>query len=304
MPIRPRPYADDDLPALQAALAGWIASAGVCGYCHIGELPHRIYENLRGRLPVGELVQIWEDAGRIAGVAICGRFGAAFDVFAAPELRGAGQERAMLEAACATTRRLMPRLGAEGQPVITDVFGCDDTRKAQLAALGFAPYRQWDDITERSLEGALPEASLPEGFRVRCAAPGDYAQLAAVRNAAFGAGWSPEQYRDEVMRKPGYEPERELVAVAPGGQIAAFTVIWPDALNRTGLFEPVGTHPEFQRLGLARALMAVAMRQMRREGMRTATVAHDATNQPARALYRSLGFQKTGETFGYQQGAS
>jgi hypothetical protein len=32
MPIRSRPYEDDDLPALQSALAGWIQEAGTCGY--------------------------------------------------------------------------------------------------------------------------------------------------------------------------------------------------------------------------------------------------------------------------------
>jgi hypothetical protein len=91
-----RPYSDEDMPQLQETVAGWIARAGRCGYDHIGELPHRIYENLRGRQPVGDLVQLWEDADGIAGIAINMRFGAAFDVFAAPALRGSEAERRML----------------------------------------------------------------------------------------------------------------------------------------------------------------------------------------------------------------
>jgi hypothetical protein len=64
-----RPYTDADLPMLQRTVAGWIASAGRCGYDHIGELPHRIYENLRGRRPVGELIHVWaDDAGATAGL--------------------------------------------------------------------------------------------------------------------------------------------------------------------------------------------------------------------------------------------
>src|SRR5215831_12803654 len=40
-----RPYSDTDMPRLQDTVAGWIAEAGSCGYDHIGELPHRIYED-------------------------------------------------------------------------------------------------------------------------------------------------------------------------------------------------------------------------------------------------------------------
>lgn len=301
--LESRPYADADLPALQAAQAGWIAAAGPCGYCHVGELAHRIYENLRGRRPVGELVRLWERSGRTVGVAICGRFEAAFDLFVAPELRGSAQERAMLADACATTAAHLRRLGQADTALLSDVFGCDAPRQALLAGLGFVRYRQWDDLTARGLDGPLPEAAPPPGFRLRQASLDDAAGLALARNAAFGSDWSAAQYRDEVMLKPGYDPARELVAVAPDGQIAAFSVVWLDPLNQTGHFEPVGTHPAFQRRGLARALMASALRELRRQGMRTASVAHDATNQPARALYRSLGFQTIDQTLGYRRPA-
>ena len=94
--IRARPYADTDLPLLQEAVANWISVAGRCGYDHVGELPHRIYENLRGRWPVGDVVHLWDDAEGLAGIAITMRFGVAFDVFAAPRLRGGAAEREML----------------------------------------------------------------------------------------------------------------------------------------------------------------------------------------------------------------
>ena len=86
--LRSRAYTDEDLPRLQAALAGWIREAGACGYCHVGELPHRIYEHLRGRRPVGELVHVWEDGGAVVGMAINLRFDCTFDVFASPSRRG------------------------------------------------------------------------------------------------------------------------------------------------------------------------------------------------------------------------
>ena len=53
------------------------------------------------------------------------------------------------------------------------------------------------------------------------------------------------------MRSPAYVAAHDLVVVAPDGRIAAFTVIWPDAETSLAQFEPVGTDPDFQRIGLA-----------------------------------------------------
>lgn len=296
-----RPYSDDDLPRIQAALAGWIAAAGDCGYCHVGDLPNRIYAGLRGRHPVGELVQLWEHGGELVAIAINFRHETAFDLFTSPAWRGGEAEAPMLAAAYATTRRFIEAFAPEQGPVVTDVYGCDETRKALLRRLGFAQYRVWDELTERSLAGPIPAPQLPEHFSIRPATMGDAAQLAEVRNGAFDAGWTPEEYRSAVMAKPGYDPSGELVVVAPDGRFAAFTDIWLDRLNRVGLFEPVGTHRAYWRRGLARALMLSALHVMRRAGMRTALVEYDATNSAAGALYAGVGFARKDVTYGYRR---
>lgn len=168
----------------------------------MGDLPFRIYEELRGRRPVGELVQVWEDGREVVGVAICLRFGWAFDVFASPALRGTDAELEMLRSAHRATRRHLAADEGGGRWVVTDVFGCDEARAALLARLGFRRYRLFDHLTERSLRGALPAPVLPEGFAVRAATMDDAEQLAAVRNSAFDAGWSAAAFREQVMRKP------------------------------------------------------------------------------------------------------
>ena len=299
MTITSRQYADEDLPRLQAALASWRRAAGLCGYCHVGDLPNRIYEGLPGR-PAGKLVRLWEDGSGIAGVAICLRFDTAFDVFTSPGLRGTDAELEMLRWAHETTRRHMVAAGRGDKPVVTDVFSCDRARMDLLKRLGFERDRLWDHLTERGLRGPIPAPEPPEGFTIRAATIDDAEQLAAVRTNSFDTKWSAEAYRDQVMRKPGYDPEREIVVVAPDGRIAAFTIIWLDELNKVGHFEPVGTHRDFQRRGLARALMLHGLRELRRRGMETATVQHDASNLPARNLYAGLGFQKRYETLGVQ----
>ena len=57
------------------------------------------------------------------------------------------------------------------------------------------------------------------------------------------------------MRSPVYCHNLDIVAIAPDGQIGAFCIVWMDPVNKVGLFEPVGTHPDYQRKGLGKAVM-------------------------------------------------
>ena len=206
----------------------------------------------------------------------------------------------MLRDALQTTRRFCSMAGDAHGVVVTDVFSCDVTRAELLTRLGFRQYRLFDPIRVRDLADPLSHQRLPPGFIARSARADDYQQLAAVRNSAFRDDWSGDGFRDEVMRKPGYRPEREIIVVGPDGHIVAFTVTWIDTLNRVGHFEPVGTHRDFQRRGLAQAMMLVALRKLQSLGMHSPTVEHAADNRPALELYSRLGFEKNYELYGYR----
>ena len=103
------------------------------------------------------------------------------------------------------------------------------------------------------------------------------------------------------MRTPGFQIDHELVVVAPDGRFAAFIIIWLDPISRTGLFEPVGCHRDFQRRGLTSALMYEGMRRMRAAGMETAIVCYHADNVSGVPLYRSVGFQMRYEITEYRK---
>jgi predicted N-acetyltransferase YhbS len=78
----------------------------------------------------------------------------------------------------------------------------------------------------------------------------------------------------------------DLVAIAPDGEVAAFTTIWFDDVTRCGVYEPVGTKPEHQRHGLASSLIIEGMRRLKRMG---ATLALTTGGTPhANALYESV----------------
>ncbi|GLZ76353.1 mycothiol acetyltransferase [Actinorhabdospora filicis] len=289
-----RAYRPSDMPLLQSTVAAWIAEAGRWGYDHIGELPHRVHENLRGR-DLSRLVHLWDADGLLSGITIAGRFGNAFDCFVAPSHRGTAFETALLSFACETTRR-----ASGAAEILTDGFDRDTVRAELLTGLGFERFRTWDDIRERDLTD-LPTGTTAEGFTIRSARPTDAAALAEARNRSFeGAGWTASAYA-EFMRAPGYDPAREIVAEAPDGRIAAYTVYWTDERNRLGHFEPVGTHEDFRRLGLAAAVMRHAMTEMRAQGITRATVNHNAENLAARGLYERLGFAREYATYGYRK---
>jgi mycothiol synthase len=68
-----------------------------------------------------------------------------------------------------------------------------------------------------------------------------------------------------------------------------------------GLFEPVGTHPEFQGRGLGKAVTAEGLRRMQAAGMRRASLGFNPNNGAARALYTSLGFRAAHSFVGYRK---
>lgn len=295
------PYTDQWLPSLQAAVATWISQSGRCGYDHIGELPHRIYENLRGRHEIGDAVAVWLNGEEIAGVAITMRFGNAFDVLCAPDLRGTDAESEMLHWAYRNTVRLGGTTTDPDPYILTDTFDCDAERARLLTNLGFEHFRTWDDVNERDLALPVEPVQPAAGFEIRSARFEDADELAEVRNHSFDEEWTGALYRSHVMEKPGYRPDHEIVATTADGRIAAFAVYWTDSLNKHGHFEPVGTHSDFQRKGLARAVMTTALQRMQDDGMLLVTVNHDAENIAAHRLYAALGFVKRHETHGYRR---
>jgi mycothiol synthase len=67
------------------------------------------------------------------------------------------------------------------------------------------------------------------------------------------------------------------------------------------MFEPVGTHPDFQGHGLGKAVMAEGLRRMQAAGMRRASLVFNPTNVAARALYMSMGFRASRYFVGYRK---
>jgi mycothiol synthase len=160
----------------------------------------------------------------------------------------------------------------------------------------------------RSLSDPIPEPRVPEGFGIRHVAGEHEAEaLAALHRAAFGTENMTTEGRLSWMRTPDYDPELDLVAVAPDGTLAAYVFCSiseeENALSgrEDGYTDPVATHPAFQRRGLARALLLTGFRLLKRRGVETAHTSTGSWNVAMRQTARSVGYRVESTTIFFKK---
>jgi ribosomal protein S18 acetylase RimI-like enzyme len=93
----------------------------------------------------------------------------------------------------------------------------------------------------------------------------------------------------------------DWAVIAPDGCVAAFCIVWPDVVSRIGQIEPVGTHPDFQRKGLGKAVVSAGMRHLQCLGMRSVRIRALSDNPAAFRLYESVGFRTVNKLWLHQK---
>jgi len=178
--------------------------------------------------------------------------------------------------------------------LLVDERDTDLAERLNARGLVHLPDTVWMRKNARSLE-QIEEPQIPEGYRLSTMA--EYEDTAS-RSAAHRSAFSPSRFTDEVygvVRETWpYRADLDCVAVAPDGSVASYTLAWLDEENRVGEFEPVGTHADHLRRGLARAVNLFALQRLRDEGATEALVGcrgDDAYPIPCR-LYESVGFRE------------
>jgi ribosomal protein S18 acetylase RimI-like enzyme len=153
----------------------------------------------------------------------------------------------------------------------------------------------WYAYFIRELDDQPAEALVPPGFRLRTVGSGkDFHERVAVHRAV----WAPSRVTEPVYRRVRgawpYRADLDCVVEAPDGTFAAYVLCWYDDANAVGELEPVGTHPDYRRRGLAAAVCTSALRRLRDAGAEQAIVYAGGRDQdaPARALYESIGFRQ------------
>jgi ribosomal protein S18 acetylase RimI-like enzyme len=95
-------------------------------------------------------------------------------------------------------------------------------------------------------------------------------------------------WRKRTLRHPAYRPEIDLVVTSPEGRLVGFCICW--IWDEIGQIEPLGIHPDYQGLGLGRALEYSALQALQNQGTRYAHVDHVSLNEKAIELSLKTGF--------------
>lgn len=291
--IQARMYtSNEDMARIQDANARWAQIAGSSlGYIHSGDIAHRLGNGMRHTtLPLTELVRIFEQDGEIVGWLVLYPHWCSFEVQVHPHYHGGDLYRRMVDWVEEWLIAYIQRTPNAEKALYWDVFQGDEATEQIAAEHGYTLSDKGYRYTTRSLSDPLPDSTLPEGFYIRpTLGVQEVGRLIEVHSGAFNSTWTREQYL-KVMNGPGYDAEHEMLVVGPDGRFAAFCIYWLDDINKTALFEPVGTHKDFHRQGMGRALMVATMQRMRVEGAETAIVWHELSNPASTGLYTAMGF--------------
>jgi mycothiol synthase len=226
--------------------------------------------------------QLWmDDRDRLVGFAWLN--GNALDMLVLPTRHAA--EKEMLAWA---EQKVGP-----GQTLRTWCLTSDTARHTLFSRSGYQRTHEYYTFNQRSLEGLLPEAHVPEGYELRAVhGPQELQARAEVHRAAFeSATMTLSRYRS-LVKYPSYRCDLDRVVAAPDGKLAAFCTAWLDAPNHHGALEPVGCRPEQRRKGLAKAVVVDALRCLQDSGARTASVFCWWKDEIPARLYQSVGFHE------------
>jgi mycothiol synthase len=258
-------------------------------YAHRGDLQWWLFYTYIPEAAWQSSIRLWMEDDQLIGFALLAPELCSFDVFVHPRWRCTSREEEMLELV------LAEMAGLDELQTIW-IAEDDNWRIKWLEANGFQHSEDYFYWMTRDLSGPLVGPGLPEGFTTRHSRGEQDAHLRSVASAAAFESSKPfDEYVERTLRfvrSPVYTPEYELYVIGPDGNVASFCITWTDTLNKMGLFEPVGTHPDFQGKSLGKSLLFEGMRLLKAEGMQEASLCTTHDNLRALRLYESAGFQK------------
>ncbi len=268
-------------------------------YIHRGDLQWWLFYNDTLQEVWQSNIHLWMDGDCLMGWALISPESNTFDVYVAPSLLNDPRQYEIFD----WVLEHMP----ESNVVETYLVGADDTTRIHwLEQNGFQTKQKHYNYFKRSLSGPLADSPLPDGFHIRTSrGTEEDARLRSVAShAAFGSSKPFEEYWPRTwkfVQSPVYVPDHEIFVMSPDERVAAYCIVWTDELTRIGHFEPVGTHPDFQRKGLGKSLLLEAMSRLKSEGMTEADVVTNHDNEAAIRLYESVGFRKSKKLLNYEK---
>lgn len=205
-----------------------------------------------------------------------------------PEYRGRGIGTAL-------ARWMQESARARGSTVIGMAVPVGSPGETLLTSLGYRP--RWNSWVLALPEGtAIEEQPLAEGYAVGEASEEQWPTVHTVLEDAF-LEWSRrdretwEDFRAQVMQRPGFETWNVRAVTAPSGEVVGASLVFVDDLG-VGYVDRVAVRRDQRNLGLARALLADSFTVARAHGARTSELGTDSRTG-ALTLYEKVGMEVT-----------
>ena len=239
-----------------------------------------------------EYTKMWEDEKvGIVAVTICKPRGE-FRIFIHPEFRH--YEEFLIKAI--ETQFTKMKQDDSKKEVFFIVEEGDAIREDILKKLGYED----EGICEHNR--ILPDyyevvsVPLPDGYTIRHVdTESDYEKYKAVQASVFshvGEHMTQEIF-NYFVEAEFYNPELDIVVVAPDGSFAAFATGRMDPVCKLAELEPVGVHPDHRRKQLGKAVCLECIRRLQNHGAKAIVILGAASTEAATHLYDSLGFSRT-----------
>ena len=153
-----------------------------------------------------------------------------------------------------------------------------------LAGAGFVVGDERDGTTWMDAEERPDVTPLPEGFVLVDRA------LETTRPHPMRRR-NGEQVESRLRQCSLYDPALDLAAETADGQVGGYALFWFDPVTEVGMLEPMRVEDEYQRRGLARAMLTAGLDRLASRGARRLKVSY--ATDAARSLYVGAGFHVT-----------
>ena len=141
--------------------------------------------------------------------------------------------------------------------------------------------------------GRLPGSlRVPEGFTIESLTDDrseDRAGIAECVRTAFNATHDVQAALRSLEENPMFRPDLSVFARSPDGRIAAYCRGTVNPINGVCSIDPVCCHPDYQRMGLSKAVVQSCFLRQAALGGRYCYIGSASEPAPSTFLYRSLG---------------
>lgn len=149
-------------------------------------------------------------------------------------------------------------------------------------------------VNEQLLDGELEKPQAPKDYTIRSMS--ENIELLKRHEIGYKVFNPIEEFEPSIpeyfyarINAPMYRKDLDIVTEYKDGTLASCCILWYDEVSKTGVLEPVGTHPDHRRKGLGKVVILEALNRLKALGGKASYVI--CHGEQRLAFYESAGFK-------------